>query len=304
MRKKQYTIIGCGTGWGSGYNGTGRAPKALYDWGLLDKLHQDNIDISWQETVMPAHPNPQYDARLDEAYGDVLRYSQGLEKTVRQLVKTSQTTPVFIGGDHSMAFGTWSGVVNALHAYDEFGLVWVDAHMDAHTPVTAVQGKWGGHFHGMPLAHLLGKGDKALCELGDARVKINPKYLALIGIRSFESGEKELLDSLGVRVFYMDEVTERGLETCLQEAIDIARAAPKGWGASIDLDAFDPEETPAVGTPEENGLSLAEFIDFVKKAEAKSTLKAIEVTEYNALKDTEDKKTAQACTALLSALLS
>lgn len=303
MTKKQYTIIGCGTGWGSGYNGTGRAPKALYDWGLLDQLHGHGLDVTWQETVMPAEPNPQFDARLDEAYSDVLTYSQGLEKTVHHLVKNSDSTPVFIGGDHSMAFATWSGVVNGLDAYDQFGLVWVDAHMDAHTPVTSVQGKWGGHFHGMPLAHLLGRGDKALCELGDIRSKINPEYCVLIGIRSFEPGEKELLDSLGVRIIYMDEVNKRGLQACLQDAVDIASAAPKGWGFSIDLDGFDPKDTPAVGTPEENGLCINNFIDAVSNPQILNGLKAIEITEYNALKDTPDHKTAQAAADILKALM-
>ncbi len=301
--KKHYTIIGCGTGWGSGYNGTGRAPKALYDWGLLDQLHGAGIDITWAETVMPKTPNPQFDARLDEAYPNVLVYSQGLEKTVRDLVSKSQTTPVFIGGDHSMAFGTWSGVVNGHQAHDEFGLVWVDAHMDAHTPITSVQGKWGGHFHGMPLAHLLGHGDKALCELGDPRPKINPNYLSLIGIRSYESGEKALLDSFGVRIFYMDEVFDRGLDVCLRDAIAIAQEAPKGWGMSIDLDAFDPQDAPAVGTPEEQGLSVKEFIQTLSRSEILKDLKAVEITEYNALKDTEDKRTAQVVSKILAALL-
>jgi arginase len=302
MIKKQYTIIGCGTGWGSGYNGTGRAPKALYDFGLLDQLHGQGVDVTWQETVMPVRPNPQFDARLDEAYHDVLTYSQGLERVVCHLAKTSEATPIFIGGDHSMAFATWSGLINGLEAHDEFGLIWVDAHMDAHTPVTSVQGKWGGHFHGMPLAHLLGHGDKALCELGDTSRKINPEYLVLLGIRSYEPGEKELLDSLGVRIFYIEELQERGLQTCINEAIEIVESAQKGWGFSIDLDAFDPKDTPAVGTPEDNGLRLSEFISAVSQPNILQGLKAIEVTEYNVLKDTDDKITAQAACDILKAL--
>ena len=82
------------------------------------------------------------------------------------------TTPVVIGGDHSVAIGTWSGVISNYQAQGEFGLLWIDAHMDAHTPVTSVQGKWGGHFHGMPLAHLLGHGDKDLCEIGSKKAKL------------------------------------------------------------------------------------------------------------------------------------
>ncbi len=303
MKKKQYTIIGCGTGWGSGYNGTGRAPKTLFEWGLLDQLLSAGIDVTWQETVMPARLNPQFDARLDEAYPDVLIYSQGLEKVVRNCVTNSQRAPVFIGGDHSMAFGTWSGVVNGLDAHDEFGLIWVDAHMDAHTPVTSVQGKWGGHFHGMPLAHLLGHGDKDLCELGNPNIKINPKYLSLIGTRSYEPGEKELLDRLGVRVFYMEEIEKRGLKTCFEEAFERTNQASKGWGISLDLDVFDPSQAPAVGTPEKNGLRVDDFLHVIAQYAMDDGFKAFEIAEYNALKDSDDKITAQLVSQILKTIM-
>src|SRR3954454_21023574 len=111
--------------------------------------------------------------------------------------------PCVLGGDHSCAGGTWTGVARAVKG--ALGLVWIDAHMDAHTPRTSHTGR----LHGMPLAWLLGQDDDPL--YGLATGVIEPQHVALVGVRSFEPEEKARLDQLGVRVVYMDEVRSRGI---------------------------------------------------------------------------------------------
>ena len=101
--------------------------------------------------------------------------------------------PCVLGGDHSCAGGTWTGVTRGLHARggQSLGLVWIDAHMDAHTPRTSHTGR----LHGMPLAWLLGEDDDPLYGLTTG--VIEPKHVALIGVRSFEPEEKVRLEHLG-----------------------------------------------------------------------------------------------------------
>jgi len=62
--------------------------------------------------------------------------------------------PVVVGGDHAIAAGTWRGALRAQERSPrrEFGLIWIDGHLDAHTPATSPT----GNLHGMPLAALLG----------------------------------------------------------------------------------------------------------------------------------------------------
>src|ERR671937_168266 len=126
-----------------------------------------------------------------------------LASAVAQSLRSSRL-PCVLGGDHTCAGGTWSGVARTLRG--ELGLVWIDAHMDSHTPRTSHSGR----LHGMPLAWLLGEDDDPL--YGLATGVIEPRHVALIGVRSFEPEEKVRLEQLGVRVVYMEEIRRRGVQ--------------------------------------------------------------------------------------------
>src|SRR5262249_39334497 len=117
--------------------------------------------------------------------------------------------PCVLGGDHTCAGGTWSGVARVLKEKSEgggsLGLVWIDAHMDSHTPATSHTGR----LHGMPLAWLLGEDDDPL--YGLASGVIEARHVALVGVRSYEPEEADRLERLGVRVFMISEIRSRGL---------------------------------------------------------------------------------------------
>ena len=185
--------------------------------------------------------------------------------------------PISVGGGHSMAMGTWSGVTSALHVEGKFGLIWFDAHMDAHTPDTSDS----GDYHGMPLAHLLGYGDEELRSIGGEIPKISPNHLCLVGIRSYEEGEANLLQKLGVRIFYIDEVKQRGLNDVVKEALTIVKNGTEGYGITIDVDAFDPEDAPGTGTKEPDGLRGEEAVKAFAMFNGDSDLKGLELAEYN-----------------------
>src|SRR6185312_12601052 len=153
--------------------------------------------------------------------------------------------PCVLGGDHSCAGGTWTGVARATKG--ALGLVWVDAHMDAHTPKTSHTGR----LHGMPLAWLLGQDDDPL--YGLAAGVVEPRHVCLVGVRSFEREEEARLKDLGVRVIYMSEVRKRGVAAVIEEAVGIATRGTAAYGISIDLDVVTPEEAPGVGTPVAGG---------------------------------------------------
>lgn len=205
--------------------------------------------------------------------------------------------PLVVGGDHSCAIGTWSGVHRALANRGPIGLVWIDAHMDAHTFATTES----GHIHGMPLAALLGHGDAALTHVAGSEAKLAPEHVCVVGVRSYEAGEAALLDRLGVRVFEMAEVNARGLAAVLDEALAIARNGTAGYGISIDLDALDPAEGPGVGTPVPGGLHLAALGDALAPVRGDPAFVALEIVEYNPCRD-RDHVTADAAGALLDAV--
>jgi arginase family enzyme len=127
-----------------------------------------------------------------------------------------------------------------MRPYGEIGLIWVDAHMDAHTPESSPT----KNFHGTPVAHLLGFGDNKLHSIGDRFPKIKPQNFCMVGIRSFEDAEQELLTRLGVRIFYDNEVQKRGVADCMREAIALVSRETTGYGMSIDLDGFRIKDAP------------------------------------------------------------
>jgi arginase len=202
--------------------------------------------------------------------------------------------PCILGGDHSCAGGTWSGVARTLRG--ELGLVWVDAHMDSHTPATSHTGR----LHGMPLAWLLGEDDDPL--YGLASGVLDPSHVCLIGVRSFEAEEAERLRRLGVRVFMMDEVRSLGLRSVFREALAIATRGTAGYGVSIDLDVVTPEEAPGVGTPVAGGIAAAELAAALELIGGKPQLTAVELVEYCPRLDAAGRSAKVAVDLLAAAL--
>lgn len=188
-------------------------------------------------------------------------------------------------GDHSYAAGTWAGAAAALRARGPVGLVWVDAHMDSHTPATTPSGA----VHGMPLAFLLGHGPRALTHLYGPAPRIRPEQVVIVGVRSYEAGEAALLDRLGVRVIFMEEVSRRGLAAVMDEALAIARRGAAGFGISIDLDAVDPIQAPGVGSPVPGGLDGGELVAAVGRAARLPGYLGTELAEYSPALDREGR---------------
>lgn len=175
-----------------------------------------------------------------------------------------------VGGDHVIAAGTWRGVSQALGT--RVGLLWIDAHLDAHTPWTSPS----GNAHGMPLAALLGCGDPAW-----SGPYVDPSRVVVFGARSHEPAEQALLRDQGVRVIGMSEIRRRGLSACWHEAAAIVAGEDRTFGLTIDLDAFDPDEIPGVATPVPGGLAVAELAPLLSDFVLSSHCLAVEIAEFD-----------------------
>ncbi len=221
---------------------------------------------------------------------------QALSKAVLTVIQAKQAFCV-IGGDHSCAIGTWSAVSHAHREAGDIGLLWIDAHMDSHTPDTSMT----QNMHGMPLAVLLGHGVPSLCHLLDAHPKLKPQNVCLVGIRSYELGEQQLLERLGVRIYYMNDVQKRGLTPILQEASEHLAAQTCGFGITIDMDAIDPSDAPGVGYREPDGLDGQQLLSALRHMPHKERLLGLELTEYNPIRDI-DNKTAHLLIGLIQAV--
>lgn len=291
-------IIGAALGWGAKLHETELGPDVFHGAELAVTLSSfTDKNWQWHKTLYPSlrhnnHITLDYSQRIKQ----VAEFNQQLAQEVRQQAEEGRSY-VVLGGDHAIAIGTWSGTISALNAKQQFGLLWIDAHMDSHTPDTTPSHA----LHGMPLAVLLGYGEPILVNLMAPGAKLSPEHVVIFGVRSFESGEAALLASLKVRIYFMEEIRDRGVETCMQEAIQIVSQAPKGFGLSIDLDAFDPIEAPGVGSPEPNGIFADGLVPELKKAFSHPLFKTVEIVEYNPTRD-KDKKTIKLTQRILGLL--
>jgi len=207
--------------------------------------------------------------------------------------------PVVIGGDHSCAVGTWSAIAHRYRTQGEIGLIWIDAHLDSHTPDTSESQAP----HGMPLAALLGQGASALTGLYGWAAKLRPQHVVVIGARSYEEGEARLLEDLGVRVMTIDEVRARGMLACMAEAIERVSRDTLGYGITFDVDGLDPHDAPGVGSPVEDGIRLSAAVEALGLVAHDDRLLGFELVEYNPELDDAAGTTASACEALLEAVL-
>lgn len=270
-------LIGAASGWGARIQETELGPQALRKF--LDASYQWGGVVHASTSYTHCNIKAPADA-LDIVVDHVHRLAEHAYHVARH-----QKLPVIVGGDHACAIGTWSGVTAALHAEGKFGLIWIDAHMDSHTLVTSPSGA----FHGMPIACLLGEGEEAFTKLMGDKYKISPEHICLIGVRSYETGEEALLEKYGVRVYKMEEVRSRGFDTVYQEALKRVRTGTKGYGVSIDLDAFDPKDAPGVGSREAGGLHREEVLESLKYTASDKAFRALEIAEYNPKRDSNHK---------------
>ena len=264
-------IIGAASGVGAQDRGCEDGPVAFHRsqaWRAL--AHHPLVD--WGETLFAL------DAAGQAPVVQIAGFCRRLAGSIRETLADA-AFPVVIGGDHSVAIGTWSGVAGFVGAPP--GLLWIDAHLDSHTPETS----YSGAIHGMPLACLLGRGDKRLLDIGIHGAQLDPQHTVVLGPRSWEPEEAEFLARMGVRIIGAAEIGERGLRACFTEALAIVGGAANGFGVTLDLDAFDPSAAPGVGSPEPDGLPVCGVRDGLRRLAASGHLRALEIVEYNPDRD-------------------
>ncbi len=282
-------IIGYDSGWGCGDYRCEDGPSGVSADQILHALHQAGVEAKWRGPLgikfLDSHETLN---TKEKTLSPMLEGLRRLFKNVKYVVENKRI-PVVIGGDHASAIGTWSGVVAALGAPENLGLIWLDAHLDAHTEATSHQGKWGGWWHGQPVSALLGQGLVPLQNLGGPGAKISARHMSMIGTHSFEPAEADFVKQHGIRVYYLDEVRQRGFKAVYAEALQRATDGTVGFGLTIDLDGFDSEEAPGVGSPESAGLHAAEVLPIIKSVARHPLFKALEIAEFNPHKDKNNK---------------
>jgi arginase len=223
---------------------------------------------------------------------------QELAKEVESILEANEL-PLILGGDHSIAIGSFAGVVSHYKKQDHrVGLLWFDAHADINTPETTPS----GNIHGMPLAVLLGYGAPQLTYVGGFAPKLDPQLCVHVGARDIDPGEKEIIKKLGIRFFTMREIDERGMGACMDEAIAIVSRGSGGYAVTFDVDVLDPGDAPGSGTLVRGGLTYREAHHAMEKIAEAGGMRSLEIVEINTALDVNNKTAELGVELILSAL--
>ena len=267
---------------GSGRRGVDMGPSAIRIAGVAQKLAElghrviddGDVVIKNMEELKVGNERARY-------LPEIARASAIIARKVERIIGLEHF-PLVLGGDHSIAIGTVSGLAAfAASQGKKLGLLWIDAHGDINTPETSPS----GNIHGMPLATLLGFGAGELTSIGGASAKISPANVALVGIRSLDSGEKKRLQETGVQVHTMSDIDRHGVPRVMTKALSRVTDGTDFVHVSLDLDAVDPAVAPGVGTPVKGGLDYREAHLIMETIADAGVMTSLEVVEVNPILD-------------------
>jgi arginase len=292
-------IIGVPMDLGASRRGVDMGPSALRVAGLQARIKQlgyqvediGNISVKQPEEMSYGEKRAKYLAEIADACKDL---GNMVEKTLEE-----NQVPIVLGGDHSIAAGSLSGVASHFKKKEKrIGLIWLDAHGDINTPESSPS----GNVHGMPLAAAMGYGAMELVELLDFKPKVEAQNISLVGIRELDGQEKKLAKKSGVHVFTMRDIDERGMREVMSDALKYAMDDTGGIAVSLDMDFVDPSDAPGVGTPVRGGATYREAhlaMEMIADTEAMASL---EIVEINPVIDEHNRTALLGVELVLSAL--
>jgi arginase len=292
-------IIGVPMDLGASRRGVDMGPSALRVAGLQARIKQlghqvediGNISVKQPEEMSYGEKRAKYLAEIADACKDL---AVMVEKSLEESM-----VPVVLGGDHSIAAGSLSGVASYFKKKEKkIGLIWLDAHGDINTPESSPS----GNVHGMPLAAAMGYGATELVELQGFKPKVEPQNISLVGIRDLDSQEKKLAKKSGVHVFTMRDIDERGMREVMSDALKYAMDDTDGISVSLDMDFVDPSDAPGVGTPVRGGVTYREAHLAMEMLADTEAMVSLEVVEINPVIDEHNRTALLGVELVLSGL--
>jgi arginase len=294
MRERKLAVIGAALDLGAGRRGVDMGPSAIRYAGLDERLLRlgfecedlGNVRAATPEATESGDPHARFLPQIKDTCA-------GVAERVSAAV-TDGRLPIVLGGDHSVALGTLGGLAAS---HGPGGAIWFDAHGDLNTPETSPS----GNVHGMPLAAALGVAGDTFASNAWPLPALRPEHVVLIGVRSLDDGERELVHELGVSVHTMTDLDRKGVEPAVREALE--RVAGAAFvHISLDMDVVDPDVAPGVGTPVRGGLSYREAHLAMELVAESRLLGSMDVVEVNPILDRENVTAALAVELVASAL--
>ena len=266
------------------------------------------VDVATENESIYNKVNNPFGKRINFVLNQCSRLSNVVKATLE-----NNDFPLVLSGDHSSALGTISGI-KAAFPNKRLGVVWIDAHADIHSPYTSPS----GNVHGMPLAAAIADDNldcqvnqvtdevktcwNAMKNIGVDGAKVLAEDVIYFGVRDTEEPEDKQIEKLGIKNYRVDEVRYRGLETCVNEALETLSNCNHIY-ISFDVDSMDCDLISyGTGTPVPKGFDQFEIIEIINQIIASNKVAALEFVEVNPLLDLKGNKTAETAFEVLDAV--
>lgn len=299
MRQKNIAIVGAPLDLGAGRRGVDMGPSALRLAGIGPRIAALGYTVEDLGNVFVEQPESTPTGPTSAKYlSQITSACAALADMVDRVLREGRF-PLVLGGDHSVAVGTISGVSNAVRQRGgKIGVIWVDAHADMNTPETSPS----GNIHGMPLACCIGKGPDELTNILGFGPKVEAANVVLVGVRDVDAIERQSVRQSGVSAFTMRDIDECGLREIMSRALEIAGHGTAGIHLSFDMDVVDPDEAPGVGTPVRGGVTYREAHLAMEIVCDSNSLTSMEIVEVNPVLDEVNRTAELGVELVLSAL--
>ena len=297
--KRSLSLLGVPLGYGASMAGVDIGPAALRVARITQRIARLGYSVHDLGDMRLERPQtfPEVEEKL-KYVREITNACEQLAVDVEEVLKAGQL-PLILGGDHSIAIGSFAGAASYYKKQNEtLGLIWFDAHADMNTPESTPS----GNIHGMPLATLLGYGTPELTNVAGFAPKLDPQLCAHVGARDIDPGERELIKKLGMRFFTMREIDERGMNAVMDDAIKIVSRGTAGYGVTFDVDVLDPGDAPGSGTLVRGGLTYREAHLGMEKIAEAGGMRSLEIVEINTALDVNNKTAELGVELILSAL--
>ena len=297
MNKLNVSIIGVPMDHGQNRRGVDMGPSAIRYAGVVDRIESLGHTVKDEGDIRVGHADGKIDTDTNLRNMTVITEAmEALGEKVHAVTETGNF-PLVLGGDHSIAIGTLAGISPN---HENLGVIWYDAHADMNTSDTSPS----GNIHGMPLAASFGHGHEKLTQIRGFSPKVKPENIVIIGARSVDPGERELIRERGIKVYSMHEIDKMGMDFVIEDSIRYLKEERKTDGVhlSLDLDGIDPLYTPGVGTPVPGGISYRESHLAMEMLHDSGIITSAEFVEVNPILD-EKNRTADVAVALIGSLL-
>lgn len=296
MNKLNISIIGVPMDHGQNRRGVDMGPSAIRYAGVVERIEELGHRVTDEGDIQIGQADGSVDTSTNLRNLKVItEATEALGDKVFEVAEAGNF-PLVLGGDHSIAIGTLSGISER---HENLGVIWYDAHADMNTSDTSPS----GNIHGMPLAASFGHGHEKLTNIRGYSPKVKPENIVIIGARSVDPGERQLIKEHGIRVYSMHEIDKMGMNAVIEDSIRYLKEERKTDAVhlSLDLDGIDPMYTPGVGTPVPGGISYRESHLAMEMLFDADIITSAEFVEVNPILD-EKNRTADVAVALIGSL--